>query len=67
MFVKRDPSEIALEQAAGARAEDEAAVEESQQVSAPAVTEAPASAEPRETAPVQAEAWPRLWRKRPLQ
>lgn len=56
VFVKRDPSEIALEQAAGARAEDEAAVEESQQVSAPAVTEAPAPVEPRDTAPVQAEA-----------
>ncbi|MBB1625554.1 translation initiation factor IF-2 [Achromobacter sp. UMC71] len=56
VFVKRDPSEIALEQAAGARAEDEAAVEESQQVSVPAVSEAPAPVEPRETAPVQAEA-----------
>jgi len=57
VFVKRDPSEIALEQAASARAEDEASVEEAQQVSAPAAPEAPAAAEPREAAPaVQAEA-----------
>lgn len=35
VFVKRDPSEIALEQAAAARAEEEAGAEEAQQVSAP--------------------------------
>lgn len=54
VFVKRDPSEIALEQAASARAEDEAAAEAApQEVSAPV---APEAAAPRETAPVQAEA-----------
>ncbi|WP_454693873.1 translation initiation factor IF-2 [Achromobacter aegrifaciens] len=51
VFVKRDPSEIALEQAASARAEDDAAVDEAPQVSAPVVPEAPVAA-----APVQAEA-----------
>ena len=56
VFVKRDPSEIALEQAASARAEEEASVEEAQQVSAPAAPEVPAAVEPREAAPVQAEA-----------
>ncbi|RSE76380.1 translation initiation factor IF-2 [Achromobacter denitrificans] len=56
VFVKRDPSEIALEQAASARAEEEASVEEAQQVSAPAAPEVPATVEPREAAPVQAEA-----------
>ncbi len=57
VFVKRDPSEIALEQAASARAEEEAAVEETPLVSAPAAApEAPATAAPREAAPVQAEA-----------
>ena len=56
VFVKRDPSEIALEQAAAARAEEETAAEEAQQVSAPAAPEAPAVAAPREAAPVQAEA-----------
>ncbi|EHK65066.1 translation initiation factor IF-2 [Achromobacter arsenitoxydans] len=55
VFVKRDPSEIALEQAAAARAEEETVAEEAQQVSAPTAPEAPAAPEPRETAPVQAE------------
>jgi len=56
VFVKRDPSELALEQAASARAEEEVAADEAQQVSAPAAPVAPAAAEPREAAPVQAEA-----------
>ncbi|WP_313692597.1 translation initiation factor IF-2 [Achromobacter mucicolens] len=59
VFVKRDPSELALEQAASARPEEEAAEQAAPQVSAPvapAVPEAPAAAEPREMAPVEAEA-----------
>lgn len=56
VFVKRDPSEIALEQAASARAEEESSVEEAQPVSAPVVPEAAKPAEPREATPVQAPA-----------
>ncbi|MGE8655482.1 MAG: translation initiation factor IF-2 [Achromobacter sp.] len=56
VFVKRDPSEIALEQAASARAEEEATVEEAQQVPAPAVPETVKPAEPREATPAQAPA-----------
>ncbi|CUJ64344.1 Translation initiation factor IF-2 [Achromobacter ruhlandii] len=56
VFVKRDPSEIALEQAASARAEEESSVEEAQSVSAPVVPEAAKPAEPREATPVQAPA-----------
>ncbi|WP_313624395.1 translation initiation factor IF-2 [Achromobacter sp.] len=56
VFVKRDPSELALEQAASARAEEEVAADEAQQVSAPAAPVAPAAVEPREAAPVPAEA-----------
>ncbi|MCZ8432311.1 translation initiation factor IF-2 [Achromobacter ruhlandii] len=56
VFVKRDPSEIALEQAASARAEEESSVEEAQPVSAPVVPEAAKPAEPREATPIQAPA-----------
>ncbi|MFY2948812.1 translation initiation factor IF-2 [Achromobacter ruhlandii] len=56
VFVKRDPSEIALEQAASARAEEESSAEEAQPVSAPVVPEAAKPAEPREATPVQAPA-----------
>ncbi|WP_241064286.1 translation initiation factor IF-2 associated domain-containing protein, partial [Achromobacter xylosoxidans] len=56
VFVKRDPSELALEQAAAARAEEEAGAEEAAQVSAPAAPEVTAPVEPREAAPVQAPA-----------
>lgn len=57
VFVKRDPSELALEQAASARAEEDVPVDEAQQISAPVAPVAPAAAEPREAAaPVQAEA-----------
>lgn len=56
VFVKRDPSELALEQAAAARAEEEAGAEEAAQVSAPAAPEVTAPVEPREATPVQAPA-----------
>ena len=59
VFVKRDPSELAAEQAASARPEEEVAAEAAPQVSAPAAPAAPAApvaAEARETAPVEAEA-----------
>ncbi|WP_313067947.1 translation initiation factor IF-2 associated domain-containing protein, partial [Achromobacter animicus] len=59
VFVKRDPSELAAEQAASARPEEEVAADAAPQVSAPAAPAAPAApvaAEARETAPVEAEA-----------
>jgi len=59
VFVKRDPSELALEQAASAPSEEEVAAEAAPQVSAPAAPAAdavPVAAEARETAPVEAEA-----------
>ncbi|AVJ27012.1 translation initiation factor IF-2 [Achromobacter spanius] len=59
VFVKRDPSELALEQAASARPEEEVAEQAAPQVSAPAAPAAdaaPVAAEARETAPVEAEA-----------
>lgn len=64
VFVKRDPSELALEQAAAARAEEEAGAEEAAQVSAPAAPEVTAPVEPREATPVQAPL--RLRRRNPL-
>ncbi|MFJ3463758.1 translation initiation factor IF-2 [Achromobacter spanius] len=59
VFVKRDPSELAAEQAASARPEEEVAEQAAPQVSAPAAPAAdaaPVAAEARETAPVEAEA-----------
>lgn len=54
VFVKRDPTDSALDQAASARVEEDAAVA-AQPVSAPAASAVTVSAEPRDAALVQAE------------